>query len=112
MLDNMQLFDATKQHPGIYLLYLLLTPAKLTSTSSNGSSSSVPIGYAIGPVIAGGNIIAASSANGAYKEELMKYDIAGTVVKSGQTVYGLVGINSNSFESLKVKVADQQPEAN
>lgn len=110
MLDNAKLFDATKQHPAIYLLYLLLTPSKLTTSSGNGASNSVPIGYAIGPGIAGGNIIAASSANSKYKEELLKYDIAGTVVKNGETVYGLVGISTNSFEGIKVKVADLQPE--
>jgi len=104
--DNAKVFDETKQHPAIYLLYLLLTPAKLTTTSNNMQTSSVPFGYALGPGLAIGNIAVSSSANGKYKEELTKYDINGTVVKNGETVYGLVGINSNNFEGIKVKVAD------
>ncbi|MDO3624752.1 hypothetical protein [Mucilaginibacter sp. BT774] len=105
--DNAKVFDETKQHPAIYLLYLLLTPAKLTTTSTNGQTSSVPLGYAVGPGLSIGNMAVAGSANGKYKEELMKYDINGTVVKNNTTVYGLVGINSASFEGIKVKVTDQ-----
>jgi len=104
--DNTKVFDQTKQHPAIYLLYLLLTPAKITTTSNGAQTSSVPIGYAIGPGIAIGNIAVASSANGKYKEELLKYDINGTVIKNGATIYGLIGINSGSFEGLKVKVEE------
>lgn len=106
LVDNVKLFDATKQHPAIYLLYLLLTPAKFTSSSNGVQTSSVPIGYALGPGIAGGNIAVSASANGKYKEELLKYDIAGTIIKNGTTVYGLVGINSNSFDTIKVKVVE------
>jgi hypothetical protein len=106
LVDNAQVFDATKQHPAIYLLYMLLTPAKFTTTSNGMQTSSVPVGYAFGPGITAGNMIVASSANGKYKEELLKYDIAGTVIKNGATVYGLAGINSNSFEGIKVKVME------
>lgn len=105
--DNTKVFDETKQHPAIYLLYLLLTPARLTTTSNNMQTSSVPFGYALGPGLAIGNIAAAGSANGKYKDELTKYNINGSVIKNGDTVYGLVGINSNNFEGIKVKVTDQ-----
>jgi hypothetical protein len=106
LVDNAQIFDATKQHPAIYLLYMLLTPAKFTTTSNTTQTSSVPIGYALGPGITAGNMIVASSANGKYKEELLKYDIAGAVIKNGTTVYGLIGISSTSFEGIKVKVVE------
>ncbi|MBV8389058.1 MAG: hypothetical protein JO080_04590 [Mucilaginibacter sp.] len=104
--DNAKVFDETKQHPAIYLLYLLLTPARLTTTSNNMQTSSIPFGYALGPGLTIGNMAVAGSANGKYRDELMKYDINGTVIKNGTTVYGLVGINSANFEGIKLKVMD------
>jgi hypothetical protein len=58
----------------------------------------------VGPGLAGGNMIAASSANKNLKNELMQFDLNGKTIKKGETVYGLIGSNSNSYESIKVKV--------
>ena len=104
ILDNVQTYNELKQGTAIYLLYLLLTPAKLNVSSSNGSSSSAPIGYALGPGIAGGNIIAASTANTNFKNELMQNNLLGVTIKKGTTVYGLIGLKSGSAENLKIKV--------
>jgi hypothetical protein len=104
LMENEQVFKVLKQQTATYLLYLLLTPITLNTSSNGQQTSSVPIGYVVGPGLAGANIIIAGSANGTFKEELLKYNITGTTIKNGSTVYGLVGINSPNFEGIKVKV--------
>jgi len=98
------LFAEVKQGVPIYLLYLLLTPAMLNTTSSDGETSSTPIGLILGPGLVGGNMIAAGSANTNFHNELTQYDLTGVTIKKGQTVYGLVGIASDSADALKIMV--------
>ena len=102
--DEKQVYNTLKQGWAGYLLYLLLTPAKLTTTSNGEQTSSIPLGYAIGPGLAIGNIVAAGSANENFKNELLKYNISGTVIKNGETVFGLIGVKSDSFDALKIKL--------
>ena len=47
---------------------------------------------------------AAGSANKKFKNEMMETIIYGTIIKKGETKYGLIGIKSDSFDSLKLKV--------
>ena len=107
IIETEKIYKQIKQSPASYLLYLLLTPMQFnTSTTSNGQvqkSSSTPIGLVIGPGLAGGNMIAASSANKNFKNELMEFEINGKTIKKGETIYGLIGINSNNYDSIKVK---------
>ncbi|WP_422079456.1 hypothetical protein [Ulvibacterium sp.] len=105
ILDNDKVFKTLKQSPASYLWYLLLTPVNLYTTGSDGQqTSSTPIGLVLGPGLAGGNMIAAGSANKRFKTEMLAYDIKGTTIKKGETVYGLIGIKTDSFESLKLKI--------
>lgn len=105
LIETEKLFKTIKQSPASYLWYLLLTPMNLYTTGSNGEqTSSTPIGLVVGPGLAGGNMIAASSANKNFKNELMQFDLNGRTIKKGETVYGLIGSNSNSYESIKIKV--------
>ena len=103
-----KIFKQIKQSPASYLWYLLLTPMQFnTTTSSNGQvqkSSSTPIGLLIGPGLAGGNMIAASSANKNFKNELLEFDMNGKTIKKGETIYGLVGLTSNNYDSIKIKL--------
>lgn len=107
IIETEKIYKQIKQSPASYLWYLLLTPMQFnTSTTSNGQvqkSSSTPIGLVIGPGLAGGNMIAASSANKNFKNELMEFEINGKTIKKGETVYGLIGLNSNNYDSIKVK---------
>ncbi|HEY4327958.1 MAG TPA: hypothetical protein VGN20_28500 [Mucilaginibacter sp.] len=103
LMDENQTYSELKQGWAGYLFYLLLTPATL-NVNSNGTQSSTPIGYVLGPGLAAGNIIAASSANNNFKDELTKYDISGSVIKNGDSVYGLVGFKSDTFDAIKVRV--------
>ena len=103
VMDADKVYGQLKQGSLGYLFYLLLTPAKLNVT--NGvTTSSTPIGYAIGPGLALGNIIAATSANDNFKKEIMQYNINGSVIKNGETAYGLIGIESDNFDAIKIKV--------
>lgn len=109
VMENEKAFKTLKQSPASYLWYLLLTPVNLytTDTNSNGfqeETSSTPIGLILGPGLAGGNMIAASSANKKFKEELLEYNVNGTIIKNGETKYGLIGINADSFDALKLKI--------
>jgi hypothetical protein len=101
-----KIYKEIKQSPASYLWYLLLSPMQLNKTStSNGrqqTESSTPIGLVIGPGIAGGNIIVASSANKKFKKELVEFNIIGKVVKKKETIYGLIGVASNSYDSFKI----------
>jgi len=109
VMENKKAFKTLKQSPASYLWYLLLTPVNLytTDTNSNGfqeETSSTPIGLILGPGLAGGNMIAASSANKKFKEELLEYNVNGTIIKNGETKYGLIGIEADSFDALKLKI--------
>lgn len=108
LLENTRVYSMLKQNTPIYLLYLLLTPMRFeVNQTTNGfteTTSSTPIGLIIGPALAGGNMIAASSANKRFKTELENYDLMGKTIKQGETKYGIIAINSNSSESLKLKL--------
>ena len=105
VMENEKVFKTLKQSPASYLFYLLLTPLNLYTYGSNGEqTSSTPIGVIVGPGLAGGNMIAASSANKKFKTEMLEYDINGTLIKKGETKYGLIGIKADSFDSLKLKI--------
>lgn len=104
-LTNDQTFKYLKQSPATHLFYLLLTPINLYTTKSTGSqvtSNSIPIGLAIGPGLAGGNMIAASSANKKFKNDLYANQIEGSLIEPGKTAYGLIGIKSNSYDALRL----------
>lgn len=113
LLDADETYRELRQRPAIYLLYLLLTPANLyvNEGESQGAvyketkSSTTPIGLVLGPGLAGGNMIAASSANKKFKADLEKYNLTGRVIKKGETVYGLVGMRTTGYDALKVMVS-------
>ncbi|WP_347374532.1 hypothetical protein [Aequorivita sp. Q41] len=109
IVENDLVFTTLKQSSASYLLYLLLTPLNLytSKTSSNGieeTTSSFPVGLILGPGIAVGNMITASSANANFKSELLVYNINGSVIKAGESKYGLIGIRTDSYDALKIKV--------
>lgn len=109
ILDNEITYKSLKQSPASYLWYLLLSPLKLykTSTDSYGrpvNSVIFPIGIFLGPGLAGGNMYGASQANKNFKKDLNDYEIIGKPIKKGETVYGIIGIKSDRFEGLKLKI--------
>ncbi|MDO7173674.1 hypothetical protein [Mariniflexile sp. AS56] len=109
ILENESVFKSLKQSPATHLFYLLLTPVNFYTATTNQygmqeTTSSTPIGLILGPGLAAGNMIAAGSANKKFKNEIQEYNLNGKVILKGQTAYGLIGIKSSSFNSIKVKV--------
>ena len=109
VLDTDYTFNQLKQSTPSYLFYLLLTPMSFFTTETNEfgvqeTTSSFPIGLIVGPGLAGGNMIAAGSANKKLKNELLEYNLSNRVIKKGETVYGLIGIQSNSADAIALNV--------
>lgn len=113
VIETEHLFRTIKQKPASYLWYLLLSPVQFysgTTTTTNGyytetkPANSFPIGVFLGPGLAAGNLIAASSANKNFKTNLMEFDLYGKTIKKGETAYGIIGVYGNSYDySIKIK---------
>jgi hypothetical protein len=104
IMNNDKVFKSIKQNSTPNLLYFLLTPLTFTVSATGSEPKSFPIGYVIGPGLALGNIIVSGTANKKFKNEILEYNINGTIIKKNETKYGLIGIISNSFESIKLKI--------
>lgn len=109
VLASEQTFKTLKQSAASYLWYLLLTPMKLFVSQGNGyqpqqNTDSYPIGFVVGPGLAGGNMLAVSSANGKFKKDLFENNVNEKIIKKGETVSGLVGIRTTEYNALKIKV--------
>lgn len=109
VLDKERTFKTLKQSPATHLFYLLLTPVNFYTSKTNEygleeTTSSTPVGLILGPGLAAGNLIAASSANKKFKTELENFDIKGSTIKQGEVKYGLVGIDSQSYDALKLSL--------
>ena len=104
LLENNKVFESLKQNTAPYLLYLLMTPMNLYTYDNGQQTSSTPIGLILGPGLAGGNMIAASSANNKFKTELLDFDLNGTTIKKGETKSGLIGIKSDNFDAISLKI--------
>ena len=105
IMENEKVFRALKQSPASYLWYLLLSPVSVYTTDSNGYEENVfPIGLILGPGLTAGNMIASGSANKKFKNELLEYNLNGTLIKNGETKHGLIGIKSNSYDALRLKI--------
>ncbi len=105
LLDSKEIYNEIKQIQGAYLLYLLLTPLRFYVTKDkNGfqDSNSVPIGYVIGPGLAIGNMVKASSSNRLFRNELKKFNLKDQTIKKGETTYGLIGIRSRNYDALNL----------
>ena len=105
LLEKERVYKELKQSLASHLFYLLLTPLNLYNTSANSVwdsevTNTIPIGLLLGPGLAGGNLIAARSAKENFKNELSQYEIYGTTIKKGTTEYGIIGIKSDTFETI------------
>ncbi|MEN7546447.1 hypothetical protein AAG747_00920 [Rapidithrix thailandica] len=103
LLESAHVHRELKQNVPIYLLYLLMTPAKLTTTSSDGSSSSIPFGLVLGPGITAINMGVSGSANTKFKRELTANILNDRQINPGETVYGFIGIADSGYNVLTLK---------
>lgn len=98
------IYKSLKQNTTSYLLYLLLTPMNLYTAENGQQTSSTPIGLVVGPGLAGGNMIAAGSANTKFMTELLEFDIHGAIIKKGETKFGLIGVKSDNYDAIRIKM--------
>ena len=112
LLEVDYVFKTLKQSPASYLWYLPLSFLQLysgTKTTQNGSyvttepKSVFPIGLIIGPGLTLGNMIAAGDANKNFKNDLTEFDIINKPIKKGETIYGIIGLRTNQYDSIKIK---------
>jgi len=106
LIDPMAIKNTIKQSVVAYLPYLLLSFLTLNVTTET-SSDTYPIGLAIGPGITIGNMAVSSSANNRLFDELVKYNLINKAVASGETVYGIIGIQTNQFLPLTMRFIDE-----
>lgn len=99
-LDAISTKNELKQSVPSHLLYLLLTPL----TFSFNGSNAIPVGLFLGPIISGGNMLAASSANKNLYKELVQYDILYRDIQPNETVFGLVGFRNLDYAPLTIKL--------
>ncbi|KAA1246529.1 hypothetical protein [Aquimarina sp. RZ0] len=109
ILETEQVFKKLRQSVPSYLWYLLLTPLNLQTTTVDNQgveNRSFPLGLIVGPGIAGGNMIAAGAANKKFKTDLFNYDLHGATIAKETTVYGLVGIRSETYDAIEIKIVE------
>ena len=49
-------------------------------------------------------MITAGAANKKFKTELLTYDINGTTIKNGKTVQDLIGLKSDGYDTIRIKI--------
>ncbi|HLN54136.1 MAG TPA: hypothetical protein VK212_10545 [Lentimicrobium sp.] len=107
VLDPFVAKQMLKQSAPTYLLYLLMTPLTFNIINSQGRvTDSYPIGLILGPGIAAGNVITASSANGNLFRDLSEYNIMGKDIRPGETVYGLLAISQFGYDPISIRFTE------
>ena len=95
-----------RQGVPIYLLYVLLNPTITTSQNGQPENSTF---LPIGPFIAGGNMIAAGSANSNLRREFTGFDLTNRTIRPGETVYGIVSLHELAVAPLRVELRSGAP---
>ncbi len=104
MMETSDVYKSLKQNSATYLLYLLLTPMTFDVTENGQVTSSTPVGLAVGPGIAGYNVITASSSNKRFGAELVNYNMLGETIKRGESKTGLIGIRSSTYDAIRLMI--------
>jgi len=99
-MDAMSTKNALKQFFPGYILYMLLTPLTVTVNNSKPYS----LGLILGPVLSGGNMLAAAIANDDLYKELVQNDILYRDIKPGEIIFGLVGFRNLDYVPLSLKL--------
>lgn len=106
LLEPDQITPSLSQNTVSYLLYLLLTPLKLITTESDGSTNVFPLGYGLGPGLTLLNIVRSSSSNAAFKKEITDNNIIGKSILSGETLSGIIAIRDIGYAPLSIKIKE------
>ncbi|HTN16731.1 MAG TPA: hypothetical protein VL092_03555 [Chitinophagaceae bacterium] len=73
------------------------------STSGGQKTTTIPVGYALGPILTLTNVSVAAGANKGFKADLKKYNLLGRTIPKGDTVFGVVGVRTLRYEKLSLK---------
>ena len=93
-----------KQGVFIYLLYL---PLNFTLAATTDIRTGVTTGGTFlptGPLIAGGNILGASLANGNLRKEFETFDLTNRTIKPGETVYGILSLRETAVAPMRLEL--------
>lgn len=94
-----------KQQSAGYLFYLLLTPLTVNSLDYRGNvMQTYPVGLVVGPGLTAVNIFSAVNANRMMTRELWENNVINRDIKSGETIYGIIGIMDSGFNPIYVKL--------
>lgn len=101
-----------KQQSAGYLFYLLLTPFTVNALDYNGRViQTYPVGLVVGPGLAAANIFSAANANRRMTRELWENNIINRDIKSGETIYGIMGIMDSGFNPISVRLRYPEDQA-
>jgi len=90
---------------GFYLFWLFANiTINNSSTDSYGNYQNDQIFIPSGIAIAAANIIVATSANGKFKRQLLKYDLSLKKIKPKETAYGLIGMNTSETREIRIRL--------
>ncbi len=104
ILESEHVFKSLKQRTLEYFLYLFLIPVPIENFRGGKKAQFYPIDLAVGPSIAGINMHISRMGNSQFKKELLEFNINGTTIQQGETKTGLIGIKTNSYESILLSV--------
>jgi hypothetical protein len=86
-----------------YLFYCLGVVQFTKTDEENSTTYVIPLGIPI----AIANMIVASSANQKFMKDLIRYDLSKKVIRSGETVYGIVSFNAKGSEPLRFQFRNE-----
>lgn len=100
-------YDKLRQRPASHLWWLLFTffTVSFTEGSTYGGqkTTTIPVGFALGPILTLTNVSVAAGANKGFKADLKKYNLLGRTIPKGDTVFGVVGVRTLRYEKLSLK---------
>jgi glutaredoxin-related protein len=104
---NSYIYDKLRQKSASHLWWMLFSFLTVSFTENSGYSqphtTTVPVGLLLAPVLTTVNITTAASANRTFNNDLKKYNLLGTTIRKGETVYGLAGVRTYKYEKLSLK---------
>jgi hypothetical protein len=104
LVDPVVVHKQLKQTVPTYLFYLLLTPMRFYVAKNGTVTTNIPVGLFLGPGLAIGNMVEASSSNNRLRNDLLRYNIINRTIRPGETVTGLIGLRESGFNPLSLKL--------
>ena len=103
-MEPLALKSMIKQQGGYYLFYLLFLPMTFNTYDTQGNiESSLPYGLVLGPALAIGNMIGASSANKNMTNEYSRENILTKTVEPGKKISGLLAFKSFDYPEITIQ---------